>query len=107
MKFFAIIFSLFFVTTSLGNSSFAAVPSNAKQVSSPVVIKAKVRGLVCAFCSRNIEKSFQKRSEVEKVSADLDTKIVTIDLKNGENLSDEEVTKIITDAGYNVSEINR
>ncbi len=48
-----------------------------------------------------------KQGTVKKVKADLDTKIVTIDVKDGEQLSDEEIKNIITDAGYNVVKIER
>lgn len=70
-------------------------------------INVKVKGLVCAFCVKNIEKSFLKNDAVEKVKADLDTKIVTINLKEGKTLSDEVITETISDAGYNVTTIER
>ncbi|HLD76930.1 MAG TPA: heavy metal-associated domain-containing protein [Rickettsiales bacterium] len=94
-KISAIFLSLFLLVSSF-NSAFAATE-----------VKVKVKGLVCAFCARNIEKSFLKNEAVEKVKADLDTKIVTIDLKEGQQISDETVKAIITDAGYNAVKIER
>lgn len=94
-KISAIFLSLFLLVSSL-NPAFAATE-----------VKVKVKGLVCAFCARNIEKSFLKNNAVEKVKADLDTKIVTIDLKEGQQLSDESIKVIITDAGYNAVKIER
>jgi copper chaperone CopZ len=71
------------------------------------IIRVKVNGLVCAFCVRNIEKSFCKNEAVEAVDISLDDKIVTITLKEGKNLDDATITKIITGSGYNVAEIMR
>ncbi len=92
-KISAIFLSLFLIFTS---SAFAATE-----------VKVKVKGLVCAFCARNIEKSFLKNPAVEKVKADLDTKTVTIDLKEGQEISDETIKETITDAGYNTVKIER
>lgn len=94
-KISAIFLSLFLLVSSF-NYALAATE-----------VKVKVKGLVCAFCARNIEKSFLKNASVEKVKANLDTKIVTIDLKEGQQISDETVKEIITDAGYNVVKIER
>lgn len=90
------VFLALFLLTSSFSSAFAATE-----------VKIKVKGLVCAFCARNIEKSFLKNEAVEKVKADLDTKIVTIDLKEGQQMSDETIKETITDAGYNVVKIER
>ncbi|MCE3254676.1 MAG: Heavy metal transport/detoxification protein [Rickettsiaceae bacterium] len=94
-KISAILFLTFLVLANF-DSAFAATQ-----------VKVKVRGLVCAFCAKNIEKSFMKKSEVEKVKTDLDTKIVTIDLKDDQKLSDEIIKDVVTNAGYNVVEIKR
>ena len=90
------VFLALFLLISSINYAFAATE-----------VKVKVKGLVCAFCARNIEKSFLKNEAVEKVKADLDTKIVTIDLKEGQQMSDETIKETITDAGYNVVKIER
>ncbi len=89
----AIFLSLLLITT---NSAFAAKP-----------IKVQVQGLVCAFCAHNIEKSLMKNPAVEKVVTDLDSKIVTIDLKKDQKINDEIIKEIVTDAGYNVVKIER
>ncbi len=116
MKIFITLLSLLLAVTTLENQAFAAMSgmdhnmkdmrdmAGAKNVTE---VKVKVKGLVCAFCARNIEKSFLKNPAVEKVKADLDTKIVTIDVKEGQQISDETVKEIITDAGYNVVKIER
>lgn len=70
-------------------------------------VNVKVKGIVCSFCVKNIEKSFLKNDSIEAVTANLDTKIVTINLKEGKNIKDEYINETITDAGFNVTEITR
>lgn len=69
--------------------------------------KISVNGLVCDFCARAIEKIFTKDEAVESVSVDLTSKIVTAIFKDGKILSDDELKKLVTDAGYNVVDIKR
>lgn len=70
-------------------------------------ITVSVHGLVCDFCAQAIEKVFMDHGEAEHVNVDLDNFEVTIDLKEGANLDDETVTKLITDSGYTVNGITR
>lgn len=70
-------------------------------------IKASVNGLVCSFCATGIEKTFNAQAEVEKVHVDLDNKLVTINIKSNQKMDDATVTKLITDAGYTVTDIKR
>lgn len=70
-------------------------------------IKASVNGLVCAFCATAIEKTFKAQPAVETVKVDLETKLVTITTKEGQNLDDETVKKLIMDAGYAITNIVR
>jgi len=70
-------------------------------------IKVSVNGLVCAFCASGIEKTFKKISAVSNIDVDLEKKLVTIITKPSEKLDDKTVTKLITDAGYQVTNIAR
>lgn len=70
-------------------------------------ITANVHGLVCGYCAKAVEKTFSKNAAVQSVKVDLDKKIVTIVLKPKALLSDAEMTKKITDAGYKVVKITR
>lgn len=65
-------------------------------------VYASVNGLVCDFCARALEKVFGKQEAVESINVDLDKKIITIHFNEGENLNDNVITQLITDAGYNV-----
>lgn len=70
-------------------------------------VKAGVNGLVCSFCATGIEKTFKKQAAVDTVKVDLDAKLVTIHLKDGQTLDDKTITSLITDAGYTVTDIKR
>jgi len=70
-------------------------------------ITVQINGLVCDFCARALEKVFGKREEVTGIDVNLDTKIVTIGFKKNSDIDDATITKLITDAGYNVVKINR
>lgn len=66
-----------------------------------------VNGLVCDFCARALEKVFGQQEAVESIDVNLDTKVITVSFKDGQNLEDEMIAKLITDSGYAVEAINR
>lgn len=71
-------------------------------------VNIEVNGLVCEFCAVTIEKNFMKQQDiVSKVKVDLEQKKVFLTFKEGQNLSDEEISDIIINNGYNVVKINR
>jgi copper chaperone CopZ len=70
-------------------------------------VNVKVNGMVCAFCTNTLEKSFKSKGEVDKVHVDLDKKNIHIVFKESQDLSDEEIKKVVTDAGYTVVEVKR
>ena len=80
-------------------------------ISSPAMavetIKISVNGLVCDFCARSIEKVFGKQEAVGRVTVDLTAKLITASMKDGQTLSDEMLTKLVTDAGFNITNIER
>ena len=64
-----------------------------------------VNGLVCDFCAQSLKKVFSKEEAVQDIDVNLDTKVVTINYKDGASLDDERVRELITDSGYNVEAI--
>ncbi len=70
-------------------------------------ILASVNGMVCAFCATGIEKSFKKQAAVDSVSVNLEKKLVTLNTKADQTLDDATVRKVITSAGYTVTDITR
>jgi len=70
-------------------------------------ITVKVNGLVCDFCARSLEKIFYQRDGVYGVDVDLDKGEVALDVTETTQISDAEITKLINDSGFNVTEIKR
>jgi len=71
------------------------------------VVEVKAFGLVCDFCANAIEKVFMRQDEVSGIDVSLEKHQIIIALKEGQQLNDEAITKLVTDSGYNVKEINR
>jgi copper chaperone CopZ len=70
-------------------------------------IEMKVYGLVCAFCAQGIEKTLRKNPATEDVVVSLEHKLVAIATRAGQDIPDAELTKALTDAGYDVKQISR
>ena len=70
-------------------------------------VKATVHGMVCAFCATGIEKKFKTNPEVATVKIDLGRKLVTIQTKPGQTISDAKITEVIKYTGYSVDNIVR
>ena len=73
----------------------------------PYDITINVKGLVCDFCARSIEKTFNKTKAVESIYVDLDNGLIQLQLKEGQKLSDEKIKKLIKDNGYALESIQR
>lgn len=70
-------------------------------------IKVSVKGMVCAFCAQGITKKFKAEPAVAKIDVSLEKKLVTIDLKDGQDIEDKKIETLLTESGYNVEEIDR
>lgn len=70
-------------------------------------IEMKVYGLVCGFCAQGIEKTLRKNPATADVVVSLENKLVAISTKEGTDIGDADLTKALTDAGYDVKEITR
>ena len=70
-------------------------------------VKVDIYGLVCDFCARALEKVFGKEDAVADIEVDLNSKVVTIHLKDGMQLDNSIIEKNIIDSGYSVEEIRR
>ena len=83
----------FLITTALASDQFD--------------IDVKVKGMVCSFCIQGVEKKLSTAKSVEKFNVDLAKSSVFIWLKEAGELSDEQIKKLILDAGYDVEKITR
>jgi copper chaperone CopZ len=70
-------------------------------------IKVEVKGMVCSMCAQGIQKKFKDVTAIENLDVDLDKKLVTIKVREGESVTDSAIKKYITEAGYNVGRIER
>lgn len=70
-------------------------------------VSVSVKGMVCGFCAQGIEKKFKALPEVSTVNVSLETKIVKINTKGEQNISDATINAILKEAGYNVEKIER
>lgn len=71
------------------------------------IIYVSVNGLVCDFCSRSIEKMFEKKEVVSHILVNLENMLITIYLRDNQKLDNETIIELIKDSGYDVTEINR
>jgi periplasmic mercuric ion binding protein len=76
-------------------------------VASAGTIEMKVNGLVCSFCAQGIEKTLRKNPATSDVLVSLENKLVAVSTKDGTDISDAELKKALTNAGYDVKEIQR
>ena len=70
-------------------------------------ITIHVKGLVCDFCARSVEKTFSKTKVVEHINVDLDNGVIGLEIKEGEILSDEKIKELIKASGYALESIER
>ena len=68
-------------------------------------IKANVNGMVCAFCAQGIEKKMRALSQTKDVYVNLKQRVVAVEVKDGQTLSNDTVKDIIKKAGYEVTAI--
>ena len=70
-------------------------------------IEMKVYGLVCGFCAQGIEKTLRKNPATADVFVSLENKLVAVSTRDGQDISDADLTKALTDSGYDVKGITR
>lgn len=87
--------------------TLTTIPNLIVQPAGGEIIRVDVNGLVCDFCAQAIDKVFRRNDAVADVAVDLRIKIVEVALKKDEILTDEMLTGLIIDSGYNVVNISR
>jgi copper chaperone CopZ len=75
--------------------------------SAAATIEMTVNGLVCAFCAQGIEKKLKKFPATAEVLVSLEHRLVAVSLHDGQDITDADLRKALTDAGYTVKNISR
>ncbi len=83
------------------------VPANIATEGAHEVITANVKGLVCDFCAQAVTKVFKKKAAVDTVDVDLDNGRIVVGLRPGMTLDDATFRKMIRDAGYSLTDMER
>lgn len=90
-----LLFSFIFSLSLFSSAALAATQT----------LKVTVNGMVCAFCAQGIEKKLRALQQTHDVYVNLKQRIVAVELKTGQTLSDDILKSLIKDAGYDVTEI--
>jgi copper chaperone CopZ len=85
----------------------AAVAVLVASSATAATIEMNVNGLVCAFCAQGIEKKLRKLPATADVVVSLEQRLVAVAIKDGQDISDADLRKALTDAGYKVISIQR
>jgi len=59
------------------------------------------------FCAQGIEKTLRKNPATADVVVSLENKLVAVGTREGQDITDAELTQALTDAGYDVKAITR
>jgi mercuric ion binding protein len=84
-----------------------AIAAMVSVAATAATIEMHVNGLVCAFCAQGIEKKLRKLPATADVVVSLEHRLVAVALKDGQDISDTDLRKALTDAGYTVTGIER
>jgi copper chaperone CopZ len=72
-----------------------------------LTIEMDVNGLVCAFCAQGISKTLRANPATSDVLVSLEKRLVAVSTKEGQDISDDELKRALTNAGYEVKAIRR
>lgn len=60
----------------------------------------RVDGLACPFCAYGIEKKLKAIEGTEAIDVDLDRGLVSVDVREGTELTEEQMKKLFADSGF-------
>lgn len=70
-------------------------------------VVVEIAGMVCDFCAQSLTKVFTKEDSVNGIAVSLDDQTVTVDVKEGAELSDAKIKELIEWGGYDLIKIKR
>lgn len=68
-------------------------------------VKMEIKGLSCPFCAYGLEKNLKEISKIEKIVINVEDAFVTLLIKDGESVLEEDIKKKVKDAGFTAGEI--
>ncbi|MDE6656736.1 MAG: heavy metal translocating P-type ATPase, partial [Anaeroplasmataceae bacterium] len=89
--------SVFVVTNALRLNTFKTKKTKEKGGNKVETITLSVEGMMCKHCQAHVEKALSNVAGVESVVVSLEKKSATV---TGKNLSKEDLTKAVAEAGY-------
>src|SRR5437764_557422 len=70
-------------------------------------VQVSVNGMVCGFCAQGIKKKFSAQPAVDEVKVSLEKKLVTLSLKEGQDIPNDKIAELLKDSGYSIQKIVR
>ncbi len=89
------------VLVVLGSSMLAQEADTSR-----IYIKMEIHGLACPYCAFGMEKELKRISGVENVEIHLEEGLVYMSLPASQMPSEEDLGKIVTDAGFTLKQID-
>ena len=71
----------------------ATIAATTATAASAGTIEMKVYGLVCGFCAQGIEKTLRKNPATADVVVSLENKLVAVITREGQDISDADLTR--------------
>ena len=96
-----------FKSITLATLLWAGLAVAAPEAPKAATIEMDVDGLVCAFCAQGIEKTLRKQAATADVVVSLEHKLVAVALKPQQDIADDVLKTLLTEAGYTLRAVRR
>ena len=88
-------------------SALPAQQEPAVQEDGPRQIQVTVLGMSCPFCAYGVEQKLKKLEGVKELTVELESGLATLIVDEGADISNEELQKMVKEAGFEVAKIVR
>ncbi len=89
--------ALFFALSLMASAALA----------NPKLIDVSVKGMVCQSCAKTMQNKFKAQPAVQTVSVDLKKGLVHLTLKDGQDLTDDQIKTIVDSTDYKFASAQR
>ena len=93
-------FSMMLIGISSMSFAQKAIQNNQTQQ-----VQVQVDGLSCPFCAYGLEKKLKDIDGVASLKIDIDEGLVTFSVSKDKNITEEEIQKVVTQAGFTPKKI--